>query len=129
MSRVQANDVERDLALASAEARYAATGDRAEREAEVLEALAVAAQLRRQPFGTAIVRGLKDKVPREVVTTGFVSDGRRLCLMAYSETQERYRSQIFSRIVGRGRGGLVWQHPVSYHSLWIRENRLERGET
>lgn len=146
--RVAANDVERMLKTAAQEAQLVSPRDRAERTDEIAKALQVAADLRRRSFGRAIVRGARDGVEREVITTGITNAvGHRLCLMPYNETQELNRRRTayqywFRRGPGRWLSAppprsserdrdetpievraLVPEH---YHEVYIRENRLER---
>ena len=146
--RIAANETERLLAAAAAEAQFVAPSQRAERTEEVTEALRTAAELRRQSFGRAIVRGRKDGVPREVITTGIANaSGYRLCLMPYTEAQETHRRRTTYQYFFR-RGPGRWLDsppprssarerdetpievralvPKHHHELYIKESRLER---
>jgi hypothetical protein len=146
--RIAANDVERALAIANEEARFEGAERRDVRRDEVVEAMNRAAELRRRPFGTAVVRGRKDGIPRTVITTGEVNGMYRRCLIPYNDAQRdgqrRTKAVYFYRRGDKGR----WLKkppirsskkereedlldvrallPVYFHDCFILESRLER---
>lgn len=151
--RIPANEVERQLALATEEAaaERLPVAQRAARVEELMEAHQAAE--RRQPFGTARVKGRKNGRYQEVITTGETVVGSsgltyRRCLVPYTEAQElnrrRTRSTYFFRRGGKGRWSRVPPPrssakerdeerlevralmPYHCHDQMIAESRLER---
>ena len=146
--RIAANDVERLLTAAAEEAKHVAPADRPARTDELTEAFRREMELRRRPFGRAIVRGRKDRVPREVVTTGETNGLYRRCLVPYSAAQEQNRRRTEATFSFRRGGKGRWFKgvpprssakereedrlevralmPYHFHDCFILESRLER---
>lgn len=154
--RLAANEIERSLQQASVDADNA--GHRnvsSARLDEMAEAIRRADSMRRTPFGRAFIRGRKDGVDREVLTTGFTETAGnvtyRYVLMRFTETQEANRRRTRPTTLYRRFGDpkAPWlRHrppgapllddkdtkaldirvllPQSYHLLKVREDRLRR---
>ncbi len=154
--RIAANEIERALEQAAIDQENANRVANTARLDELASAFRRANEMRRTPFGRAIVRGAKDKIEREVLTTQFTEEhgGRsyRWCLQRYTDEQDRRRrrteDEYLYRRVGDTKGRWLRRRPsgvplldskdirmldvralfaAQYHVLLIREDRLERG--
>lgn len=154
--RLAANEIERSLQQASAEAENAGHRHVSQtRLDEMAEAFRRADTLRRTPFGVAYITGRKDGVVREVLTTGITENTGnvtyRYVLMRFTETQERCARRTQPKTLYRRIGDpkapwlqrrpsgaplldakdvkaldILMLLPQTYHLLKVREDRLRR---
>lgn len=153
--RLAANEIERSLQQAADDQK--AAGNRASQAQldELAQAFRTADKLSRQPFGRAYVKGRKDGIEREVLTTqATVTAGPhtyRYVLQRYTDVQERNQRRTYPTTMYRRIGDpkAPWLKrrppgaplldskdtkaldirmlmPQTHHLLLVREDRLHR---
>ena len=103
--RLAANEIERSLQQAADERRSAGHRATPAQLDELAGAFRRADEMGRRPFGRAYVKGRKDGVEREVLTTSFTEDHKgssyRWVLLPYTEAQQTFRRRSTSEYLYR----------------------------